>query len=646
MEKKREYIKSFDGLRVLAITGVLFYHLRPSTVPGGYLGVVIFFVMAGYLSFEHAMYDRELDVPRGSLVLDSIAKKIKKLFPPLIFMMFFVVLNMLLFYRADLGVNQNHIRGSILSLNNYFQIFSGTSYFDRTGVMMPFKHIWALSLEFQFYILFFVLFYGRYSPKKKKRWFLILFYITIISFVASVLLLLLKVDNTRVYYGLGTRLYSFSIGAMAALVARRKTTDPAILSDGQRSGANLILLLILGLSYFIFGESSFVFYVGFFLYSLLTAIFMLTIRPSSCAVSKFLSSVPFNALAKRSYHLYLWHFPVIAFMDKIFAHIQIGLFFYSTLCLLFCIIISEISYKTVGFFMKYLNAKTVFITLFIMAIVLLALPYKMISDSSAEKKQLKTMQETINKNEKVQEENSKNPNMNYEENIFVNEYLETIDISNFDDDEVIIRKQAEEEDEKSKKARNEEDSPRFKRVIESIKWVNEFDKELFMDLDEYKEYRNTKILLIGDSITSMCYHTVIDYFPKAVVDSKKSRKLKEAYKVFSELDGDDTGNYVVLSIGTNGGVTPSQLDKFRKKLGGRKMILFTIVLPIKNTEAERNQEIIDYVKAHDDVYLVDWYAVSKKRPSLFFKDNTHPNVNGGKVFCQILMKKIIELENE
>ncbi len=650
MQTKREYINSFDGVRTLALVGVFFYHLIPAVFRGGYLGVVIFFVLAGYLSFDSAMYVGEMPEHRVGVFFNTLLKKIRKLYPAMLFMMFFVVLVMLIFFRGELASNSSDIRGSVLSLNNYFQIFSGKSYFDVAGILNPFTHIWALSLEMQFYILFFAFFYGRYTPRKKQSWFLLLLMVTALSYLLSVILLLFGADYSRVYFGLFTRMYSFSLGGVAALIARRSSNDLALLSKSKRGLFSLVLLFVAGISFLIVDANAFTMYIGMLLYSLIIAFLLLFLRPSETVISEILSLRIFGIISERSYHIFLWHFPIIKIFEKFFAHSNMSVFWLSIVTIIFTLVLSELSYRFIKLLTNGISFGMMIIVVFVVGGLLSALPYDYISSTSSEKKALENMQKTIEENEKLQESGmmAKKGILEYED--FKSEYIYDSELAGFDDDEVIVADAltssgSKREKKKTNEELNEED-PRFKSSIEDVKWVNENAEGAFMDVEEYKDYRNTRMLIIGDSIASMCYDTIMTYMPASICKSKKAREFHEAFEVYKEFSGTEVGEYIVLALGTNGEMDEDSVDRIRAEVGNKKIILTTIVLPFINQEKTRNEAIVAYAKTHENVYLVDFNKVAKNHSDWFFEDNIHPNIKGARVYSQLIMKKIIELENE
>ncbi len=634
MGNKIGHIKSFDGIKAIAILAVFFYHLMPSSFVGGYLGIVIFFVLSGYLSFEKAMKKGKIKSSRVGIVFCSIMKKVKKLYPPLILMYFFAFLIMLVFTRGDIGANAVEIRSGIFSVSNYAQIFQNFSYFDNIGRFAPFTHIWAISLEMQAYFLFFLFFYGKYTREKRVSWFKILALVTLISFSLSVVFLILGFGKTRVYYGILTRLYSFTIGGMISLVARRNETDTKLFNLQQRNIILFVLFFIIVESLLIFSPTNFMFYFGFLLYSLIVGLFILILRPNKSILSVLLSSKFFEIIAKRSYHIYLWHFPIISIIDNLYANTKISSEQHVTICLIMTLIFSEISYRLINSLTSTKRYFPINFFIFVGVLILTFIPYELISKSSYNSKFRDEMKTIINTREKIIEKNKGKLAGSNSTNVE--------GYKNFDDDEVIIKSSSK----KNEKIKKYENDKSYNRVLKYIQYVDTFGNSCKLDKSLYTEYRETKALFIGDSIGLMSMYALNDYLPNMILDLKNSRSFVKSYDIYEKHNKEDIGDYVVLALGTNGRLNKRAVDKIYKNLGEKKLILTTVVLPYKNLENMINKDIYDYVKSNKNVYLVDWYAVAKIRPELFEPDKIHPNKNGVKVYAQLIAKKIVELENE
>lgn len=625
----KKYIGSYDGIRVIALLGVVFYHLFPSIFKSGYLGVVTFFVMAGYLTIYQAIGIKKEDA-RTKLVIKKIKDKFIKLYPPLFCMIFLVSLFVFCFLRADLGGISGDIKTSLLSIYNYVQIFEGASYFEDVGRLAPFTHLWALSLEIQVYILIFIFFYGNYKSSDKKNWFSIFFFLAALSYGLSIYLIHSGAELTRVYYGTETRLYSFLLGGMAALVSgKNKQILPKALSEFL---IFVFLCVSIG-SFFIFDANEFVFNWIFPLYSLLIAVLMVMLRHSDGYQTKILSSLPFRQLSKRSYHIYLWHFPIIAVQEKLMAHSTISNGSFYLIFFASCLILSEASYRLITKLRKlHFRQNRVIAIALVLFLIVFNIPYKAISDSSQERQKLEEMKATILENEKIQKERMEKERIEKkrQEELTEKEKQENIEAN---------------KEIKSYDTQETEFPQSYYNALEAIEWVNNLgDESLYLDPDLYTKYRRIKGVLIGDSLASMSYHTLYTYIPDFTFDTDHSRHMGEALEAYTPYLNQDNGDYIILSLGSNGDVLHEDIDKIRNAAKDKTIILNTIVLPYRDQEEERNASIKSYETLYDNVYLSDWYGATKHRPELFFDDKIHTGERGARIMSQLIMKKIIEIE--
>ena len=347
---------------------------------------------------------------------------------------------------------------------------------------------------------------------------------------------------------------------------------------------------------------------------------MVMLRHSDGYGAKFLSSRPFRLLSKRSYHIYLWHFPIIAIQEKMMAHTIMSNVFFYLIFFASCIVISEISYRLTNKLNKlHFTPNKVLAMVLVFSLIMFTIPYKGISDRSQEKQELEEMKSTILENERIQKERIEKEK---------------------------IEKKAQEEfqEKRIKDTQETEFSKSYYNALEHIEWVNKLDDSLYLDPDLYTKYRQVKGVLIGDSLASMSYHTLYTYMPNFEFDSDHSRHMAKALEAYTPYMNEDNGDYIILSLGSNGAVLHEDIEKIRNVAKGKNIILTTIVLPYKTQEEERNASIRSYEALHDDVYLIDWYAATKHRPELFFDDKIHTGERGARIMSQLIMNKIIEIE--
>ena len=173
MDKLKEepienYKLEINGLRALAIIAIIIFHFNNNNLPSGFLGVDIFFVITGYVitsSLSNKNYKNIKDY-----LIDFYIKRIKKLFPALIF--YILITSLLISF-----VNQNPIdelrtgMASLMGLTNIFLAYTSGDYFQVSTKLNPFLHIWYLSLVTQFYIIFPLIFLLTGFARKRKKWF-------------------------------------------------------------------------------------------------------------------------------------------------------------------------------------------------------------------------------------------------------------------------------------------------------------------------------------------------------------------------------------------------------------------------------------------------------------------------------------------
>ncbi|MET0143226.1 MAG: acyltransferase family protein [Ilumatobacteraceae bacterium] len=144
------YLPGLDGLRALAVVAVMVYHAHASWLPGGFLGVEVFFVISGYLITLLLMGEHERS---GRIRLTSFyARRAKRLLPALYTMLLLLTVYTAIWRREALGQLRGDIVAGITYVSNWYQIWVGQSY-TSSGDFAPLRHLWSLAVEEQFYVL-------------------------------------------------------------------------------------------------------------------------------------------------------------------------------------------------------------------------------------------------------------------------------------------------------------------------------------------------------------------------------------------------------------------------------------------------------------------------------------------------------------
>ncbi len=167
VDKGTTYVPGLDGLRTLAVTVVILYHLGIGGVPGGLLGVGVFFTLSGYLITANLMrsWDR-----RGNLGLKTFwLRRFRRLAPAMIVTVIAVLLLTVALDRGALTDRAGEGLSTFFYVNNWHTVFSEASYFDNFGGPGPLDHMWSLSVEEQFYLVWPLLLLALLFVLRKRR---------------------------------------------------------------------------------------------------------------------------------------------------------------------------------------------------------------------------------------------------------------------------------------------------------------------------------------------------------------------------------------------------------------------------------------------------------------------------------------------
>lgn len=315
----RRYMPGLDGLRAIAVLAVIAYHLGFGWIPGGLLGVGLFFTLSGYLITDILL--RQVAAGRVRLGEFWLARA-RRLLPALFLMIVVVVA-----WATSIGPHQPpDFRGgawsAVFYVNNWWQIFHDVSYFAAFETPEPLSHLWSLSVEEQFYILWpFVLVIGvvlfpDVVPKTGVRVPLALATLGLALASAVLMVILYKpgIDPSRVYYGTDTRAVELLVGAAFAMVWPSRNLRARI-SEGARwtlDGAGVLGLAVIFLMFWRVDEfSPFLYRGGFVLLSIATVLALAPMTHPASRLALLVGARPMRWIGERSYGIYLWHFPII-----------------------------------------------------------------------------------------------------------------------------------------------------------------------------------------------------------------------------------------------------------------------------------------------------------------------------------------------
>ncbi|SLN10738.1 acyltransferase family protein [Ruegeria meonggei] len=304
MKGQGQYFKHIDGLRAVAVLGVLLAHYGIPGVPGGFLGVDVFFVISGYLITRLIIQEKGRT---GTFSYRRFyIRRFRRLLPAALFL---IGLCFLVFYpvlgTANLSSFLRSIPLSILSLAN-IGFYREVGYFDTAAEFKPLLHMWSLSVEEQFYliwptVLLAVLWVRRFGTG-----------VLIALFVVGVLVAQITVnkDPSAAYFLLPARAFELLAGALLAafLAPLSPYARPSTLSEKTRGYLALAGIVMIGLSFALMTEESRL--PGLLsLVPVLGTVLVIAFGASG-VVGKVLSLRPVVWIGLISYSLYLFHWPV------------------------------------------------------------------------------------------------------------------------------------------------------------------------------------------------------------------------------------------------------------------------------------------------------------------------------------------------
>jgi peptidoglycan/LPS O-acetylase OafA/YrhL len=316
-----------DGLRAIAVSAVVAYHVGASWAPGGLLGVGIFFTLSGYL-----ITDLLLGQSTGTRLRigDFWIRRARRLLPALFVMLVVVGVWASISRASQLGTVRGQEFAATLYISNWWQIFQHVSYFGRFGPPTPLNHLWSLAIEEQFYLLWPWLLWAalRWLPERetvvglRPRLAIAILVLAIVSSIEMAVLYHPSFDPSRVYDGTDTRAFGLLFGAALAAVwpsqrLPRRITPRAkrLLETAGVMGLVTIALLVIGTNQY----SGFLYRGGLVLLSISTVMVVAAAASPATNVGRYLGVKPLKWLGERSYAIYLWHVPVIVLTNPILA---------------------------------------------------------------------------------------------------------------------------------------------------------------------------------------------------------------------------------------------------------------------------------------------------------------------------------------
>lgn len=635
----RRYITGFDGIRTLAVLGVIIYHLMPASLQGGYLGVPIFFVVSGYLITDILLQDI---LSRGHVrIWRFLGHRMRRLYPAFVTMLLGTTAYITLFQRSLLTNIRATVLTNLVYVYNWFEINHGQSYFDRFNGESPFTHLWSLSIEGQYY-LFWPLVIGILMVIFKKRSRVFWFMMIAAGISAITMAMLYDPANTnRVYYGTDTRMFAILLGSGLAFIwpSRELSADIANVNRVTLDilgGASLIA--IIWMFFQMSGQSDFTYRGGMLLFTVLSTVLVATVAHPASHLNRVLTNPLFKYVGQRSYGIYLYQFPVMIFYETKVKNIGDHLLLNSLIEVALILIVTELSYRFIENPMrhydysrllvdfkdflrkpKFNRVTTAIVALTTVLFVITAVGFVQ-QPSKAEANKKTELQKTIAANSKAADKKNAAA--------------------------LKRQKAAQAAAASSKKVATEKMQTKQAEAKLNSK-QKQVEKEYDLKPQVVLAMANTDLTAIGDSVLLDVSSDLQDVIPGTVVQGRVGRQVTEVPGIINSLKSQgQLAHNVLLNIGTNGTITDDQAEQVVELIGKDRQIFWvTAHVPTQSWQNQVNAQIAKTAKKHANVHVIDWHGRAQNQSGWFADDNVHPNTTGNRQLTNLIANRIAEVNN-
>ena len=608
-------VKGLDGLRGLAVLAVVIYHFFGDFLPGGYLGVDMFFVLSGFLITS--LLVREFRASGRISLKDFWVRRFRRILPAALAVLI-ICTSIVGLIGGDLAVGiREQFLGTFFFVNNWTQIATSQSYFADNEIQV-FAHYWSLAVEEQFYVIWPLLIFTIFAISRRQPRRLPIAVSLILAIASGVAMWLIYVpgeDPTRVYYGTDTHAFGLLIGAILSLMLTSTKEDPGADSWASPGKSERVLAGTIGFLalagyiaqlFLMPDDADFTYRGGLVLTSVLGALMIWGVVREFGPLKWIFSTAVMRWLGQRSFSLYLWHWPVVMILRAIFDgnHSSDKPWILGLVAIPISFLLAELSYQFVenpfrrGGYKKtwtgywaarpsisemkdgFAKAFWPFVPLIVVAsLVGVGYALAISSDKSELEQQLEMLQQ------KNTQSNQGNPGA------------------------------------AAAPASPEENTSRPMPT-------------------------GNEITAIGDSVMLAASEALQQRYPGIYVDADVSRHYTAAIPIIQQLkDSGQLRSTVFLGFGTNGPAFPDQIQEVVDLIGPDHTIVMAVPYGDRGWMAQSQRDVIDAAKKYDNVYLADWCTHAQSNPNLLYSDGIHPLPEGASEYALAFHYALLQYSN-
>lgn len=642
-------VAGLDGLRGLAVAAVVVYHFFGDVLPGGYLGVDMFFVLSGFLITSLLL--REYDTTGTVNLKDFWVRRLRRIMPTAIVVL--VVCTAIVgVIGGDFAVNiRTQFLGSLFFVSNWTQIATSASYFADSEVEV-FAHYWSLAVEEQFYLLWPLALFAllaAWGARKRLHIALASLLAAVASAIAMAVVYSPDADPTRVYYGTDTHAFGLLIGAVLAMLLTTSKADPkrdswpVLELTRARFLASLIGLVaaaIYVVQLFVMADDgNFPYWGGLFITSLAGAGMIYAVVYEVAPLRWIFEFPLMRYLGQRSFSIYLWHWPVIMIIRELVPEETLDghAVWWGLLAVAVSLGLSELSYRWIENPFRRKGYGRVF------AVIWEHRPRKAsVSTTTSPKASVAwiaglvltvgsvsgTAYAVVNSSDKTQLEQDLDAlaEHNRQQRQEMQEHAGGVDAGDAETADTETGDAKKTDTEKSDSEKNSDDSSSTGSSSDREKPKDKPNKE---DVSDRSMPAGDEITAIGDSVMLASLLALNEEYPGIYVDADVSRAWGVGVQVASSLASQGLlRDTVVLGFGTNSEAHPGEIASMMEIMGDDRTVVMVLPYGDRSWMPRAREQIIEAAKTYDNVYIADWCTHAMHTPGALREDGIHPDPIG------------------